>query len=142
MKEFTTIKKQDLVNLLAMKMSIDHKIFNLVFDAYNEYQESERDGLDYIFNLDNKDDLIACIKGGLTPEHIQQMVTYNAMGLKYTRFFFYGTNHPEPEQLTFDGLKLQLTTYLDEIVDFIIAYPFDGACRELYTILITNSMID
>ena len=142
MKEFTRIKKQDLVNALTVEMSVNLDVFNLVLRTYNEFQESEHDGLDYIHCLDSKDDLIACIKGGLTPEHIQQMVTYNAMGLKYTRFFFYGTNHPEPEQLTFNGLKSQLTAYLDEIVDYIVAYPFDGACRELYTILITNPMIE
>lgn len=140
MKEFTTIKKQDLVNILTMEMSINHKVFNLVFDAYNEYQESERDGVDYIFNMDNKVDLVTCIKGGLTPVHIHRMVENIKRGK--TNFFFYGINHPIPEQLTFSGLKLQLTAYLDEIVDFVIAYPFDGACRELYTILVTNSMID
>ena len=140
MKEFTAIKKQDLVNILAMEMGIDYKVFNLVIDAYNEFQESERDGVDYIFNMDNKDDLITCIKGGLTPEHIHEMVKKIKRG--NTNFFFYGINHPIPEQLTFSGLKLQLTAYLNEIVDFVIAYPFDGACRELYTILITNSMID
>ena len=124
MKEFTRIKKQDLVNALAMEMSVNLDVFNLVLRTYNEYQESERDAVDYIFCLDYKEDLIACIKGGLTPEHIQQMVTYNAMGLKYTRFFFYGTNHPEPEQLTFNGLKLQLMAYLDKIVDFILVLLF------------------
>ena len=142
MKDFATIKKSDLVNVLTMKMSVNIKIFNLILKAYNEFQESEHDGLDYIHCLDNKDDLIACIKGGLTPEHIHQMVTYNAMGLKYTRYFFYGTNHPEPEQLTFNELSTNLRSYLDEIVDYIVAYPFDGACRELYTILITNPMIE
>lgn len=141
MKEFIANKKQDLVNFLAMRMSADNSIFNLVFDVYNEYQESEHDGLDYIFNLDNKDDLIACIKGGLTAEQIHEMVANNTMGLKYTKFFFYGTNHPIPEQITFKELKTNLIAYLDEIVDYIIAYPFDGACRELYTILITNPMI-
>ena len=140
MKEFTAIKKQDLVNVLTTEMSINHKVFNLVFDAYNEFQESERDGVDYIFNMDNKDDLVTCIKGGLKPVHIHGMVENIKKGK--TNFFFYGINHPIPEQLTFSGLKLQLTAYLDEIVDFVIAYPFDGACRELYTILITNSMID
>jgi hypothetical protein len=58
MKEFTAIKKQDIVNFLVMRMSADYEIFNLVFDVYNEYQESEHDGLDYIFNLDNKADLV------------------------------------------------------------------------------------
>ena len=140
MKEFTTIKKQDLANILHMRMSVESKIFNLVFDAYNEYQESERDGVDYIFNMDNKDDLIACIKGGLTPEHIHGMIENKKRGS--TNFFYYGINHPIPEQLTFAGLKLNLIAYLDEIVDFIIAYPFDGACRELYTILVTNPMIE
>ena len=142
MKEFASITKQHLVKILAMKMNNDYNIFNLVLKAYNEFQESEHDGLDYIHCLDSKDDLIACIKGGLTAEHIHEMVANNTMGLNYSRFFFYGTNHPIPEQITFNQLKTNLIVYLDEIVDYIIAYPFNGACRELYTILITNPMIE
>lgn len=140
MKEFIAIKKKDLVNFLAMRMSIDNNVFNLVFDVYNEYQENEHDGLDYIFNLNNKADLIACIKGGLTAEHIHKMVENIKRG--YTNFFFYGTNHPIPEQITFKELRTNLIAYLDEIVDYIIAYPFEGACRKLYTLLITNPMIE
>jgi hypothetical protein len=140
MKEFIAIKKKDLVNFLAMRMSIDNNIFNLVFDVYNEYQESERDGVDYIFNMNNKDDLIACIKGGLTAEHIHGMIENIKRG--YTNFFYYGINHPIPEQITFKELKTNLIAYLDEIVDYIIAYPFEGACRKLYTLLITNPMIE
>ena len=140
MKEFIAIKKQDLVKFLAMRMPIDNSIFNLVFDVYNEYQESERDGVDYIFNMNNKDDLIVCINGGLTPEHIYGMVENIKRG--YANFFYYGINHPIPKQITFKELRTNLIAYLDEIVDYIIAYPFDGACRKLYTILITNPMIE
>ena len=137
---FITIKKQDLVNVLATRMNSENEIFNLIFDVYNEYQESERDGVDYVFNLDNTKDLIACIKGGLTPEHIHGMVEKKRRG--YTNLFHFGCNHPIPEQLTHNALKLLLTAYLDEIIDYTIAYPFDGACRKLYTILITNPMIE
>lgn len=140
MKGFDVIKKKEIANLLAMKMAADSDIFNLVLDVYNEYQESERDGADYIFDLNKKEDLIVCIKGGLTARMVQELV--NKLDNGFTQYFYFGCNHPTPISILFEDLKLNLYSYLDELVDYIIAYPFDGACRKLYTILITNLIIE
>lgn len=140
MKGFDVIKKKEIANLLAMKMATDSDIFNLVLDVYNEYQESERDGADYIFDLNKKEDLIVCIKGGLTARMVQELV--NKLDGGFTQYFYFGYNYPTPISIKFKDLKLNLSNYLDELVDYIIAYPFEGACRELYTILITNLIIE
>ena len=140
MKGFDVIKKKEIANLLAMKMATDSDIFNLVLDVYNEYQESERDGADYIFDLNKKEDLIVCIKGGLTARMVQELVTKLDDG--FTQYFYFGYNYPTSISIKFKDLKLNLSNYLDELVDYIIAYPFEGACRELYTILITNLIIE
>ena len=140
MKGFDVIKKKEIANLLAMKMATDSDIFNLVLDVYNEYQESERDGADYIFDLNKKEDLIVCIKGGLTARMVQELV--NKLDGGFTQYFYFGCNYPTPISIKFKDLKLNLSNYLDELVDYIIAYPFEGACRELYTILITNLIIE
>jgi hypothetical protein len=121
MKEFTAIKKQDIVNFLVMRMSADYEIFNLVFDVYNEYQESERDGVDYIFDLNKKEDLIVCIKGGLTARMVQKLV--NKLDDGFTQYFYFGCNYPTPISIKFKDLKTNLYNYLDELVDYIIAYP-------------------
>jgi hypothetical protein len=140
MKGFDIIKKKEIVNQLAMTMATDNDIFNLVLDIYNEYQESERDGVDYIFDINNKEDLITCIKGGLTPRMIQNLV--NKLDDDFTQYFYFGYNYPTPISIKFKDLKTNLYNYLDELVDYIIAYPFEGACRKLYTILITNLIIE
>lgn len=140
MKGFDVIKKKEIANQLAMTMATDTDIFNLVLDVYNEYQESERDGVDYIFDLNKKEDLITCIKGGLTARMIQELG--DNLDKHYTQYFYFGCNHPIPNSILFEDLKLNLYSYLDELVDYIIAYPFEGACRKLYTILITNLIIE
>ena len=140
MKGFDVIKKKAIVNQLAMTMATDTDIFNLVLDVYNEYQESERDGVDYIFDLNKKEDLIVCIKGGLTARMVQKLV--NKLDDGFTQYFYFGCNYPTPISIKFKDLKTNLYNYLDEIVDYIIAYPFEGACRKLYTILITNLIIE
>jgi hypothetical protein len=143
MKGFDVIKKKEIANLLAMKMVTDSDIFNLVLDVYNEYQESERDGVDYIFDLNKKEDLITCIKGGLTARMIQELGdNLDESDKHYTQYFYFGCNHPIPISILFEDLKVNLYNYLDELVDYIVAYPFEGACRKLYTILITNPIIE
>lgn len=134
MKRFDVIKKNEVVNLIAMKMASDTDIFNLVLDVYNKYQESERDGADYIFDLNKKEDLIVCIKGGLTARMIQELV--NNLDDGFTQYFYFGYNYPTPISIKFKDLKTNLYNYLDEIVDYIIAYPFDNACRDLILNLI------
>ena len=88
MKRFDVIKKNEVVNLIAMKMATDTDIFNLVLDVYNKYQENERDGVDYIFDINKKEDLIACIKGGLTARMIQELV--NNLDNGFTQYFYFG----------------------------------------------------
>ena len=134
MKGFGVIKKKEVVNLIAMKMATDTDVFNLVLDVYNKYQESERDGIDYIFDLNKKEDLIDCIKGGLTARMIQELVDNLDDG--FTQYFYFGCNYPTPISIKFKDLKTNLYNYLDEIVDYIIAYPFDNACKDLILNLI------
>lgn len=140
MKGFDAIKKKEIVKQLAMTMATDTDIFNLVLDVYNEYQDSERDGVDYIFDLNKKEDLIVCIKGGITARMVQELV--NKLDDGFTQYFYFGYNYPTPISIKFKDLKTNLYNYLDELVDYIVAYPFEGACRKLYTILITNLIIE
>ena len=45
-------------------------VLKMVLAAYNDYQESERDGVDYIFDIENTNDLKCCIDGGMTAKAI------------------------------------------------------------------------
>lgn len=136
MKGFNIIKKKEVVNLIAMKMATNTDVFNLVLDVYNKYQENERDGVDYIFDINKKEDLIVCIKGGLTARMIQELV--DNLDKHYTQYFYFGCNYPTPISIKFKDLKTNLYNYLDEIVEYIIAYPFDNDCRDLIVNLILD----
>ena len=57
-----------LVNALKRNIANDmhdskkgEVITRYVLDAYNAYQEQERDGVDYIFNIHNREDLACCV---------------------------------------------------------------------------------
>ena len=139
MKTFTTIIKTGLIEDVRKLMNLP-TIFNMVMQVWNEYQESERDGVDYIFNLDNQNDLVTCIRGGLDANQFSKLVT--DCEKKNTRFFLFGQNHSTPLAVSNNSLKAMLDDHLDTLIDFVVAYPFDGACRDLYTQLITNPMID
>lgn len=139
MKSFTTITKTGLIEDVSKLMTLP-TIFDMVMQVWNEYQESEKDGVDYIFNLDNQNDLVTCIKGGLDANQFSKLVA--DCKKENTRFFFFGQNHSTPQALPVNALKIMLMDKLDTLIDFIVTYPFDGACRDLYTQIITNYMID
>ena len=139
MKSFTTIDKKGLISDVRGLLHLP-SIFDIVMHVWNEYQESEQDGADYIFNLDDKNDLITCIRGGLNAYQFSELVA--ECKKKDTRFFFFGQNHSTPVALTDNSLKAMMIDNLDTLIDFVVAYPFDGACRKLYTHIITNTIID
>ena len=45
-------------------------VLKMVLAAYNDFQEAERDGVDYIFDVENTDDLKCCIDGGMSAKEI------------------------------------------------------------------------
>ena len=75
MKSFETIAKARIITRIKFmlnKPSGDY--FNMLLLAYNRWQEDEHSGVDYIFNINNPDDLIDCIKGGLTADEIAKVL--------------------------------------------------------------------
>lgn len=104
----------------------DIPTINKLIDVYNTYQEEERDGVDYIFDFQNKEDLCTCIKGGLTAEELAELVIMfqNDDSEDYTPNFLFGCNHVSPYLLTYSGLKSALSLQADEIVDCMLQDPF------------------
>ena len=102
-----------------------HTITKLI-DVYNTYQEEERDGVDYIFDFHNKEDLCTCIKGGLTAEELAELVAKfsNKSGENYTTNFLFGCNHESPYLLTHSVLITTLALHANEIVDCMLQDPF------------------
>lgn len=88
-------------------LSNDVQMINRLLGVYNTYQEDERNGVDYIFDLQNKEDLVTCIQGGLTAEELAELVAkYNCgNGENYTTKFLFGCNHETPYLFKYSSLK-------------------------------------
>ena len=104
----------------------DIHTINKLIDVYNTYQEEERDGVDYIFDFHNKEDLCTCIKGGLTAEELAELVIMfqNDNSEDYTTKFLFGCNHESPYLLTRSVLITTLALHANEIVDCMLQDPF------------------
>ena len=104
----------------------DIHTINKLIDVYNTYQEEERDGVDYIFDFHNKEDLCTCIKGGLTAEELAELVakSNDNDGENYTTKFLFGCNHESPYLLTHSVLITTLALNANEIVDCMLQDPF------------------
>ena len=48
----------------------DTKVIEMVLAAYNRYQEDEHDGVDYLFDITNQNDLKCMVEGGLNVAEI------------------------------------------------------------------------
>ena len=124
---------------LVQKMAIEFRnLVAIAFDendiptiikligVYNTYQEEERDGVDYIFDFQNKEDLCTCIKGGLTAEELAELVIMfqNDNSEDYTPNFLFGCNRESPYLLTRSVLISSLALYANDIVDCMLQDPF------------------
>lgn len=134
-KQFEVIKK--MVNYqIITSLNNDDFLLDKVLKAYNRWNEDERDGVDYIFDIHKKEDLVACVNGGLTAKDIVYL--YDGS----TRFFLFGCNHTTPQALSRNDLINILYDNLDKVIDNIIAYPYIESYREIYTLFITDKLIE
>ena len=98
-------------------------LLKMVLAAYNDYQESERDGVDYIFDIENTDDLKCCIDGGMTAKEIGGL--YLGSHSQHLRYFYFGCNHPTAEPIAnWETLRQQLISWLPDLIPNVLAYPF------------------
>lgn len=114
----------------------------LVLNAYNTYQEEERDGVDYIFNINNPEDLKCCIEGGMTAKQVAWL--YDQSQVNTTPFFYFGVNYEKPKPIAnWEALIINLINWLDNILPCVLAYPYSlKSYEELYKACITNYMIN
>lgn len=118
-----------------LKQSSDELIFTTLLDAYNRYQENERDSVDYIFNLNKKDDVMVMLEGGLELNDLSYLLN----GQK--QYLLFGANHPLPTQLSKDDVKTAIFAHLYDIVQNVIAYPFIEEYRDIYEEFITTNAL-
>jgi len=112
-------------------------VLKMVLAAYNDYQESERDGVDYIFDIDDTDDLKYCISHGMTAQEIGGL--YLGSQSQHLRYFYFGCNHPTAEPIAdWAVLRLQLISWLPDLILNVLAYPFAyESYKQLYARYVT-----
>lgn len=141
MKGFDTITKTEIIS--RIKFMINHpEDYNLdmFLKAYNRWQEDEHNGVDYIFNINNPDDLIDCIKGGLTADEIANFVNSIKGWANSIPNFLFGCNHNLQPLCNGDIYNL-IYNNLDDIVDCIVAYPWVEEYRVIYVEVVTNRLL-
>ena len=115
----------------------DIQMINRLVGVYNTYQEEERDGVGYICDLQNKEDLRTCMEGGLTAEEIAELVakSFDKSDKNYTTKFLcgYESNH----LLMHSALKDTIISNATEIVEHMLKHPF---CydQEIYSKILTD----
>lgn len=116
-------------------------VLKMVLAAYNDFQEAERDGVDYIFDVENTDDLKCCIDGGMSAKEIAGL--YLGSQSQHLRYFYFGCNYPTPKPIpNWDTLRLQLVSWLSDLIPNVLAYPFAyESYRQLYERYVTDVII-
>ena len=112
-------------------------MINRLVGVYNTYQEEEREGVGYICDLRNKEDLRTCMESGLTAEEIAELVakSFDKSDKNYTTKFLcgYESNH----LLMHSALKDTIISNATEIVEHMLKHPF---CydQEIYSKILTD----
>lgn len=116
-------------------------VLKMVLAAYNDYQESERDGVDYIFDIENANDLKCCVNGGMTAKEICGL--YLGSQSQHLRYFYFGCNHQTPMPIAnWDALRQQLVSWLPDLIPNVLAYPFAyESYRQLYERYVTDIIV-
>lgn len=140
MKGFDTITKTEIISRIKFNHLDDYNL-DMFLKVYNRWQEDEHNGVDYIFNINNPNDLIDCIKGGLTADEIANFVNSTKAWTSETpKYFLFGCNH-KLQPLSKGHIYNLIYNNLDDIVDCIVAYPWVEEYRAIYVEVVTNRLL-
>ena len=132
MKEaIANLTKESEKSFIALVNQDEH--FNLVLSAYNTYCNEEKDGADYIFDLENKNDLIFLIKGGMKTEDIVSLV-----GDRKSRYIVINERY-QYVPMSIDRIKSNIKMYAYEIMESVIYFPYIEEYKNVYQKIISNT---
>ena len=117
------------------------KGIELVLNAYNRYQEDERDGVDYLFNINDNGDLKCCIEGGLTASEIARLYDETTQGA--TPLFLFGVNYERPKHIMkWEEAKKILLGVIDDVVLYAIAFHAAKGYKAFFDHYIANYVLN
>jgi hypothetical protein len=136
-----SIKKSIIRDLNDVYSVKGNKVLNMLLKAYIDFQESERDGVGYIFDINNTDDIKCCIDGGMTSYEIGKL--YLGSHNNHLPYFYFGCNYPIPQPInTWNELRMNLVAWLDELLPNVVAYPYAyQSYRDVYTAYVTDVIL-
>ena len=142
LNKLVTEIKNNLAHDLNRYPYRNYDLLKLVLDAYNTYQEKERDGVDYIFDINKPEDLKSCVENGMTAQEVAWL--YEQSQVNTTPLFYFGVNHEKPKPIaTYNGLVINLINWLDKVLPCVLAYPYLlKGYEELYKVCITDYMVN
>lgn len=124
----------EIAKLVSKKINDDvnaGKNLNMLLAAYNEWQEDERDGADYIFDINNEKDLKFVVdRGLLSAQGIAFVVNKCETGL-----FQFSGNDPDAgvKGFSIEEVKKILTNSSDTFIRYVIMYAARCGSNSAYT---------
>lgn len=120
---------------LREKATYNNDLFIMMLNAYNTWQEDENDGVDYIFDIDNKEDTICCLQGGMNVSDIVRI--YNEMtDNKHSGYFNFGQNYPKGQfYASIEAVVEIICSQMDNIIRHILWFRKD---TKEYEYIISN----
>lgn len=117
--------------------------------AKNEYENDEKDGIDYIYDINNSEDLALLLKNGfLTAKEISTIWVAYSNGT-YTPYFYFEYDYTMKNGYkivpikTLDDVCNILLGNIEDVVKCIIAYPYAyKSYEDLYVEYVTNIIFD
>ena len=118
-----------LITLISNEINADMRnnttrgklIFPTILAAYNIYKEDTHDGVDYIFNITDNNDVICCLKCGDTTTMAELAEIFNKENC--TPFFMFGQNYDKPKVFkNIEELKEKLISEMKYIITHIFIF--------------------
>lgn len=117
------------------------ELYTNLLKIYNAYQDNERDGVDYIFNLYDKEDVKCLIDCDVSVAQLAELHQSVVDGKK-TQYFFFGQNYDG-----FVAFKTEKELYAffknttDIIIAYTLAHPNMGDAFEwLYDLIVSSPL--
>lgn len=131
--------KKAIVGDLKTYPNHNSYVMEMVLEAYNRFQEDEKGGVDYLFDINNQDDLKCCVEGGMTAAEIADL--YDQSKVNMTPLFYFGANYKTPQQIaTWEEVKENMINWLEDVLPCVIAYPYIEEYQMVYVKYVTEYM--
>ena len=115
--EMFTYRVKKIANELLLCTKYGDLPLKPYLDFYNAYQESERDGVDYIFDLENKDDVAVLLANCENMKEFRELINSGQ------RFCFSGVNYPSPKFVNENDIFECISYWAFDLAAWMICFP-------------------